>query len=182
MRLEWLETFHAGQEQLIDWNKDIVTQAELLPYRSEFEFPLEYLQIGDELGNGEFGVVYKAIALGLDVNGCPTEVAVKKSRNLKLSEIKAFADELKIMMFLQKVNKESHINIINLLGSVTVDIHKGDILAILELCQYGSLKDFIVRNSKRFEDKLDSEVPAKEPIDLNLNITSGYTYVNSFKF
>lgn len=158
MRSEWLETFHAGQEQLIDWNEDIVLQAEFLPYRSEFEFPIENLEIGSEIGHGEFGVVHEALARGLGGNDkSEIKVAVKKSKNLKLSEIKAFADELKIMMFLQKVNKQSHVNIINLLGSITVDIKKGEICAILEFCEKGNLKDFIVRNSRMFVDQLNSE-------------------------
>lgn len=156
MKTEWLETFHAGQENLIDWNEDIVLQAGFLPYRSEFEFSFDDIIIGDELASGNFGVVFKAIAKGLGPDGSALEVAVKKTKSSKLTEIKAFADELKIMMFLQKVNKESHINIINLLGSVTVDIKKGQIYAILELCEHGSLKDFIVKNFRQFVNEFDN--------------------------
>lgn len=152
MRHEWLETFHSGQEELIDWNEDIVLQAKLLPYKAEFEFSMEDLQIEDELGRGEFGVVHRAIAKGLGKDGSDLEVAVKKSKNLKLSEIRTFAEELKIMMFLQKIDKESHVNIINLLGTITVDIKKGEIYAILELCQHGSLIEFIIDNRVRFKN------------------------------
>lgn len=176
MELQWLETFHAGQENLIDWNEDIVLQAEFLPYRTEFEFPIENLDIGDELGRGEFGVVHKGSARGLGGNEKnELEVAVKKSKNLKLLEIKAFADELKIMMFLQKVNKESHVNIINLLGSITVDIKKGEICAILEFCRKGNLKDFVIKNTMHFINQLESGEKATNKICDDLKISSTYT-------
>lgn len=182
MRLEWLDTFHAGQEDLINWNEDIVLQAEFLPYKSEFEFPLQNLLIGTELGSGEFGVVHKAIAHGLGQEENEQEVAVKLLKNSKLSEIKAFADELKIMMFLQKVNKESHMNIINLLGSITVDIKKGEIYAIMELCKYGSLKDYIVRNAKRFMNLIDfGQEETNNTIDMRGDI-AGYTYAICYYF
>lgn len=105
---EWLESYRIGQENLIDWNEDIVFQAEYLPYRSEYEYPLEKLCFGKKIGSGEFGVVYKAIAQDLSSDGCELEVAVKKSITNKISEVKAFADELKIMMYIQNVNKDSH--------------------------------------------------------------------------
>lgn len=156
MEEHWLETFLSGQESLIDWNGDIVLQASYLPYRKEFEFPLENLSIGDELGSGEFGVVCRAIAKGLGKEG-ELEVAIKKSKKLNFAGMKAFADELKIMMFLQKVNKESHINIINLLGAITIDLKKGDICAILELCQHGNLKDFLRKNYMHFKNEIVRE-------------------------
>lgn len=143
----------SGQESLIDWNGDIVLQASYLPYRKEFEFPLENLSIGDEIGSGEFGVVCRAIAKGLGKEG-ELEVAIKKSKKLNFAGMKAFADELKIMMFLQRINKESHVNIINLLGAITVDLKKGEICAILELCQYGNLKDFLRRNHMHFKNEV----------------------------
>lgn len=178
MEADWMENFHAGQENLIDWNDDIVFQAEFLPYRSEFEFPIENIEIYEELGTGEFGVVHKAIAKGLTEDGSSLEVAVKRSKNLKMSEIKAFTDELKIMMFLQKVHKESNVNIINLLGSFTVDIKKGEVCAILELCQRGSLKNFVMKNANFFLDEIGYETETEsynynDSTSLSLN-NNGY--------
>lgn len=167
LKSEWLETFHTGQQELIDWDKDIVLQAGFLPYRSEFEVLIDDLLIGIELGSGEFGVVHKATAKGLGQDGSDLEVAVKKSKNLKPSEIKAFADELKIMMFLQKVNKESHVNIINLLGSITSGIKNGDIYAIMEFCQHGSLKDFILDNRSQFKNELELELEGDNNYETN---------------
>lgn len=152
MKLEWFDAFHAGREDLIDWNKDLVLQAEFFPYKSEFELPSSNLITGKELGRGQFGIVYKGLVKGLGKDGDAIEVAVKKSKNLKLGGVKAFAHELKIMMFLQKVNKQSHVNIINLIGSITVDMKKGNICAILEFCRYGSLKDFISKHLRNFVD------------------------------
>lgn len=176
METEWLETFHAGQESLIDWNEDIVKQAGLLPYRSEFEFPLENLEIEENvLGQGEFGVVHRATAKGLGKNKSETfQVAVKKNTSTKLSEIKSFADELKIMMFLQKVNKKSHVNVINILGAITCELQNGKIYAIMELCQYGSLKNFLMKNINQFKDQFgcgkaetDNEIHDQQPTSGN---------------
>lgn len=169
---EWIENFRTGQESRIDWNEDIVLQAEYLPYRSEFEFSIDNLEMGGELGSGEFGVVHKAIAHGLAINGVDIEVAVKKSKS---SEIKAFVDEVKIMMFLQKVDKKSHTNIINLLGVITENIKKGEICAIIELCQNGSLKQFVSRNTKRFENQFESGIEASDTqVVTTFNENSGY--------
>lgn len=176
MTTEWLETFYMGQQELIDWNKDVVLQAGFLPYRSEFEFPIENLEIGDELGHGEFGVVHRATAKGLGQDGCEIEVAVKTTKNLKIAEIRAFADELKIMMFLQKVHRESHTNIINLLGSITMNIKKGEIYAIIEFCQYGSLKEFVSKNSRKFLNQFDHIKSECEAIGIN-NITKNFGYL-----
>lgn len=175
MRLEWLDTYHAGQEYLINWYEDIALQAEFLPYKSEFEFPLKNLLIGNKLGSGEFGIVYKAIAYGIGQKK-ELEVAVKMSKNSKLSEIKAFAEELKIMMFLQKVNMESHVNIINLLGSVTIEIKKGKIYAIMEFCKHGSLKDYIAENAKRFINLINCCLGETYNTIDNIGNISGYTY------
>lgn len=122
MRSEWLETFYAGQENLIDWNEDLVLQAKLLRYRKEFEYLVDKLKMGKKLGAGAYGIVMKAIAEDLGPEQRELEVAVKMTKTKNLAEIKAFADELKIMMHLQQVDKKSHENIINLLGSVTVNI------------------------------------------------------------
>lgn len=172
MKMKWLETFYAGQENLIDWNEDIVLQAGFLPYRSEFEFSFCDLMIGEKLASGNFGLVFKAKAQGLGPDGGTLEVAVKKTKSSKLAEIKAFADELKIMMFLQKINKESHVNIINLLGAITIDINKGEIYAILELCENGSLKDFMIRNFRLFVNELEIFENVTRTVSEDLN---GYT-------
>lgn len=190
------ETFHSGQHRsyrsefgvLID---DVLIDIEqgsgefglagCLPYKSEFEVLIDDILIGIELGSGEFGVVHKATAKGLGQDGSDLEVAVKKSKNLKPSEIKAFADELKIMMFLQKVDKESHVNIVNLLGSITAEIENGDIYAIMEFCQHGSLKDFILDNACRFKNELELDLEGDNNYETNPknNLINYYTFQSS---
>lgn len=172
----WEERFYKGQEDQIDWNKDIVFQAENLPYRDEFEFEKKNLELGDELGSGQFGVVQKAIAKGLGKDESDLEVAVKTPNHTNEAGIKDFLDELKIMMFLQRVNKKSHCNIINLLGSVIVDIKNGEVYAIMELCHHGSLYGFITRNDTRYADQIMLETEKEKICKSSIsNYFAGYS-------
>lgn len=52
-------------------------QIDLLPYDSRYEFPKEKLILGCTLGQGAFGRVVKAEAVGMESNESSTTVAVK---------------------------------------------------------------------------------------------------------
>ena len=62
-------------------------QADLLPYDRKFEFPRENLQLGQQLGIGAFGVVFKATAKGILPNEDETTVAVKMLKNIAGDEV-----------------------------------------------------------------------------------------------
>ncbi|CAG0905574.1 unnamed protein product, partial [Darwinula stevensoni] len=68
---EDLKRFRRGQPEKIISSSELSEQAPSLPYRKNWEFPREKLKLvsGKELGRGMFGVVIKAVAVGI----CPPE-------------------------------------------------------------------------------------------------------------
>ena len=104
----------------VDPNLKLEDQTHLLPYKKHFEFPRNKLRLTKQLGAGEFGVVYKAIARGIQKCEQETIVAVKMLKNGADDElVRALVAELKIMIYLGP-----HPNVVDLLGAVTENIHK----------------------------------------------------------
>lgn len=78
--------------------------------------------------------------------------------------------ELKILIHLGK-----HLNIVNLLGAVTTNAIKGELLVILEYCEHGSLRQFLLNNRPNFINQLDLETGE---IDTNILEKQDYNYAN----
>lgn len=147
-------------------------QIDLLPYDSRFEFPKERLRLGRTLGQGAFGRVVKAEAIGLENENSSTTVAVKMLKGNAYSlhnfsahlyscvcvcleradtnQRKALMAELKILIHLGR-----HLNIVNLLGAVTKNIVKGELLVIVEYCEFGNLRHFLLSNRETFINELE---------------------------
>ena len=79
--------------------------------------------LGVQLGAGCFGRVVKAEAVGLkDSEEIVKTVAVKMVRSeANVSAMEALISELKILVYLG-----SHLNVVNLLGACTKQLHKGN--------------------------------------------------------
>lgn len=58
--------------------------------------------------------------------------------------------ELKILIHLGR-----HLNIVNLLGAVTKNIVKGELLVIVEYCECGNLRHFLLANREWFINELE---------------------------
>jgi serine/threonine protein kinase len=99
------------------------------------------------LGEGQFGKVFrgtltahpgvsdKAAAVRL----APLPVAVKVPRNGRsVRDQKALLDELKIMIAIGQ-----HVNVLGLIGAVTKNMTKGELSVVTELCELGSLLDYL---------------------------------------
>uniref|UniRef100_A0AAR5P7W8 receptor protein-tyrosine kinase n=2 Tax=Dendroctonus ponderosae TaxID=77166 RepID=A0AAR5P7W8_DENPD len=156
-----LEHFHNGSPENLNPDLGIDDQAELLPYDKKFEFPVEHLNIGKQLGSGAFGVVMKAVAKGIIAREPSTIVAVKMvKKNADQSYIKALASELKIMVHLGK-----HINVVNLLGACTKNVAKRELFVIVEFCRFGNLQNYIYKHRENFIDQID---PATGVVDYNI--------------
>lgn len=124
-------------------------QIELLPYDKRWEFPknrlalgllfahvrfklkkyiyiffLNVTNIGIQLGAGCFGRVVKAEAVGIEGSDEHVKtVAVKMVRTeTNVAALEALVSEMKILMHLG-----SHLNVVNLLGTCTKQINKGQI-------------------------------------------------------
>lgn len=135
-------------------NLSLNEQTEVLDYDPKWEFPKECLEFDILLGNGAFGSVYRANAYGL--NGPPSEattVAVKMVRdNGNMNQLTSLASELKILTHLG-----SHINILNVLGAVTLDLAFGQLYVIVEYCCYGNLHTYLIKNRENFVSEINKE-------------------------
>ncbi|XP_047989746.1 vascular endothelial growth factor receptor 1 isoform X2 [Leguminivora glycinivorella] len=142
--------FKEGAPKSLNPELGIDEQAELLPYDDKFEFPVEKLILGPQLGAGAFGVVYKAEARGIINAEDSTTVAVKMVKKTADNiYIKALASELKIMVHLGK-----HINIVNLLGACTKNVGKRELIVIVEFCKFGNIHNYMQRHRDVFIDQL----------------------------
>ncbi|CAG5121232.1 unnamed protein product, partial [Candidula unifasciata] len=107
-----------------------------LPLDSKWEFPRERLKLGPRLGEGAFGLVVKAEAMGLVNNNASTTVAVKMLK--KDATDREMMDLIREMETMKLIGKNK--NIINLLGCCT---QRGPLYVIVEFAPYGNLRDFL---------------------------------------
>lgn len=80
-------TFNEGNRDGIRPELLLNEQADLLPYDPTYEFPVEQLHLGNQLGVGAFGIVVKATALGIISNEEETTVAVKMVKGKAKHEV-----------------------------------------------------------------------------------------------
>ncbi|KAL9930187.1 PDGF- and VEGF-receptor related isoform 3-T5 [Glossina fuscipes fuscipes] len=156
-----LANFEEGAVEHINPALTLDEQADLLPYDRGFEFPREKLKLGKQLGAGAFGVVLKAHAESIRPEEKESVVAVKMvKRNANNEVMRALVSELKIMVHLGQ-----HLNVVNLLGAVTKNIAKRELMVIVEYCRYGNVQNFLLRNRKRFINQIN---PATDKIDVTI--------------
>ncbi|XP_077559464.1 vascular endothelial growth factor receptor 1-like [Haemaphysalis longicornis] len=156
----WSETlFDKGQAEMFNPDLPLCEQVELLPYDNRWEFPENRLKLGRTLGQGAFGRVVKAEAIGLGGRGQSLTVAVKMLKErCDVSQRKALMAELKILIHLGR-----HLNIVNILGAVTKDVAKGKLMVIVEYCKFGNLRHYLLRHRVRFVNQLNPETGKVDP-------------------
>ncbi|XP_030556617.1 platelet-derived growth factor receptor alpha isoform X2 [Drosophila novamexicana] len=153
-----LANFVEGDVEQINPALSLDEQAELLPYNREFEFPRDKLKLGKQLGAGAFGVVLKGEAEGIRSDEPVSTVAVKMVKRTADAEVvRALVSELKIMVHLGQ-----HLNVVNLLGAVTKNIAKRELMVIVEYCRFGNIQNFLLRNRKCFINQIN---PINDRID-----------------
>jgi FMS-like tyrosine kinase 1 len=158
-----LANFEEGNVESIDPDVNLDEQADLLPYNRDVEFPRDKLKLGKMLGAGAFGVVVKATATGILPYEEESTVAVKMVKKQTDNDVmKALVSELKIMIHLGQ-----HLNVVNLLGAVTKNIAKRELMVIVEYCQFGNLQSFLVKHRPYFidqirKDKIDQSIYTNE--------------------
>ncbi|XP_030080357.1 vascular endothelial growth factor receptor 1 isoform X4 [Drosophila hydei] len=153
-----LANFVEGAVEQINPALSLDEQAELLPYNREFEFPRNKLKLGKQLGAGAFGVVLKGEAEGIRSDEPVSTVAVKMVKRTADAEVvRALVSELKIMVHLGQ-----HLNVVNLLGAVTKNIAKRELMVIVEYCRFGNIQNFLLRNRKCFINQIN---PINDRID-----------------
>ncbi|XP_065357936.1 vascular endothelial growth factor receptor 1 isoform X3 [Calliphora vicina] len=154
-----LANFEEGAVEHINPALTLDEQADLLPYDRGFEFPREKLKLGKQLGAGAFGVVLKAHAEGIKPEEKESVVAVKMVKRQANNEVmRALVSELKIMVHLGQ-----HLNVVNLLGAVTKNIAKRELMVIVEYCRFGNVQNFLMRNRKRFINQINPNTGKIDP-------------------
>ncbi|CAD6999743.1 unnamed protein product [Ceratitis capitata] len=154
-----LANFEEGAVEHINPALTLDEQADLLPYDRSFEFPRDKLKLGKQLGAGAFGVVLKAHAEGIRPDEKETVVAVKMVKRIADNEVmRALVTELKILVHLGP-----NLNVVNLLGAVTKNIAKRELMVIVEYCRYGNLQNFLLRNRERFINQINPETDKIDP-------------------
>ncbi|KRJ97846.1 vascular endothelial growth factor receptor 1 isoform X6 [Drosophila yakuba] len=165
-----LANFEEGAVGHINPDMTLDEQAELLPYNREFEFPRDSLKLGKQLGAGAFGVVLKGEARGIKREEPTTTVAVKMVKATADNEVvRALVSELKIMVHLGQ-----HLNVVNLLGAVTKNIAKRELMVIVEYCRFGNIQNFLLRNRKCFINQINPDTDHIDPSIMTQRMSDNY--------
>ncbi|XP_076362758.1 vascular endothelial growth factor receptor 1-like isoform X2 [Tachypleus tridentatus] len=151
--------FEHGQLHMFNSDLPLDEQIELLPYDNRWEFPKENLKLGKTLGQGAFGRVVKAEAVGLGDAETTTVVAVKMLKeHADQEQRKALMAELKILIHLGH-----HLNIVNVLGAVTRNAAKGELMVIVEYCHYGNIRYYLLQHRENFISQLNPKTGKIDP-------------------
>ncbi|KAG0721081.1 Vascular endothelial growth factor receptor 3 [Chionoecetes opilio] len=102
------------------------------------------------LGCGAFGRVYRATVTDPNPEEAAVVVAVKmiRARSDK-TQLAALQSELKILMHIGK-----HVNIVNLVATCTKNLHKKDLMLVVEYCRFGNILDYMRRHRGEFINQL----------------------------
>ncbi|XP_031570590.1 fibroblast growth factor receptor 2-like [Actinia tenebrosa] len=130
-------------------------------------FARENLVLMEELGSGEFGVVFKGQLLQ---NGHSKECAVKTLKGTANPEdYRELHQELDIM-----VNVGFHSNLVNLIGSC---VEEEKLFVIVEFARNGSLFEFLRKARTQPEEKLEFELNYVNRLKIALDVAKGMTHL-----
>merc|ERR1719210_1659666 len=133
-------------------------QAKVLSYNPDFEIDFSNFKIGKLLGSGNFGCVFEGTANGIFHPGSVTKVAIKTvNDNLDRTQVGALLCEIKILASL-----ELNLNLVNLLGSCTSNLHNGDLYMLMEFCPHGNLKDFLIKHRQDFYSSVINNIAVND--------------------
>ncbi|XP_046853276.1 mast/stem cell growth factor receptor kita-like isoform X2 [Xenia sp. Carnegie-2017] len=163
----------------IDMNGDIHEQIQSLPFIPEWEFPRERIKFINELGSGEFGVVWLAEAVGISAFR-PRDILREKGSRRRFSffnrmvkrnsyvysrevtkvavkKIKDDGDRNKLIDLQSELKILIHVgeneNIVNILGACTKG-ERTSLCIITEFCEHGNLRQFLRDSRNRYnQDK-----------------------------
>ena len=116
--------------------------------------------IGNILGSGNFGNVFKGEIKGLYEQNDKFIVAIKSiNDSTNETEVNWFLDEIKIMS-----NIDPHLNLVNMIGSCTSEYETSqNIWLLIEFCNHGDMKNYLIEHfesilSPNHEDTRDSRI------------------------
>ena len=141
-----------GKPDMVKRDTDIKEQVNILPYNKSRELPRNSLELGEELGSGMFGRVFKGKLLALNATYEKSTVAIKTLNGYNDEDgIDDFLDEVKIMS-----NVNPHLNLVSMVGACTSNLKDDGLLwLILEFCPYGDLKSYLQNNERNISNGKD---------------------------
>ena len=135
-----------GDRGTLKFSKEFTEKVRNLYSTSKREVSKEKFTVGDKIGSGNFGNVYKGLLHGLYDDDSVTTVAIKSITENKLdeSELENMISEIQIMS-----NTPPHMNIVSMIASCSSQFFEhGDLWLLLEFCQHGDLKQFLMKNKE----------------------------------
>ncbi|XP_035464688.2 fibroblast growth factor receptor 1b [Scophthalmus maximus] len=141
-----------------------------LPYDPVWELPRDRLTLGKPLGEGCFGQVVLAEAVGLDKNK-PTRLNKVAVKMLKADATeKDLSDLISEMEMMKMIGK--HKNIINLLGACTQD---GPLYVVVEYASQGNLREFLrARRPAGLEYWSDTRLTPLDSLEIRELVSAAY--------
>lgn len=129
-------------------------QAKVLPYNPVYEIDKSNFSTVKILGSGNFGSVFEGNAIGLFHPGSQTKVAIKMTIDSQnVEQLTALLCEIKIL-----ANLDLHLNLVNMLGACTTELHNRELYLLLEFCSNGDMKSFIISHREDFKASLANKI------------------------
>merc|ERR1719322_2060067 len=171
----------SGDPSKLNPNITLNEQAKIMVYDPKLEIDRANFSSGKMLGSGNFGCVYEGEAVGLFHPDSKTKVAVKTVNDpFDGAQRTALLCEMKILS-----NLELHLNLVNMMGSCTSDFaNSGELWLLLEFCQYGDMKTFLIKNEAALLDGdkgTNGDIPTLNSrllIQWAYNIAKGMRYLS----
>ena len=135
-----------------DLRNQIVTHART----SKREIERSIFSMGDQIGKGNFGKVFKGQITGLYHPSSETVVAIKgiKSKEINEVELEYMLSEIKIMN-----NISPNLNLVSMVASCTSDFEEtGNMYLLLEYCKHGDLKNYLIVKSKEIQFGKENDI------------------------
>ena len=163
----------------IKTNKGIKFHANLLSYDTKREISRSLFTVTDQLGSGNFGIVYKGELKELYGNDSKTTVAIKSvSGPPDGSEHRDFLQEIKIMSYINP-----HLNLVSMIGSCCSDTEKDrEMWLIIEFCPHGDMRTFLVENRTQIlSGNKDDSINSRCLINWAYEVSKGMEYLSENK-
>ncbi|PFX15764.1 Fibroblast growth factor receptor 1 [Stylophora pistillata] len=141
-----------------------------VPYEEAWEIDRFSLVLSDILGEGAFGRVIRAEAVGL---GCTVAVKMLKE-DATDQELMDLVSEMKVMKTIGK-----HKNIINLLGVCT---QEGPLFVVVEFAAHGNLRQFLQERRPGLEYADDADYHSPEQLTLQDLMSFFYQVAKGMEF
>ena len=164
-----------GEPEKINLHANLKDQVKSLPYNPKREINRNSFEIGEEIGSGNFGMVFKGHIIGLHHPSSRTRVAIKSLLGTaRDNEIDDFLVEIKIM---SHVNP--HLNLVSMIGACTSELAEhGKMWLLLEFCRHGDLRNYVIENKEQIlSGKGGSTINDRCLIQWAYHIANGMQYL-----